>query len=181
MRQTFFQHYVLGGGWSMVLLVPASVVVLATIFRMVTRLWGSAPQHLAAEVRAVVLAQKQRVGSLGLADARTIAMDTATNVYMGLQPLTAIYAIAPLIGALGTAWTLGQVWRGPVSLREKNLQLALEQAFVPLGWGLLIGLAASTGYAILRARLVRLERNLLAPAAIAALYESGERTSGSKI
>lgn len=157
----------------MLLLIPASVVVVATILRMVARLWGDSPRRLAAETRGAVIAYRQRAGSLSIADARTIAMDVAMSVYTGLQPLAAIYAIAPLVGALGTAWSLGRVWRSPSSLRNKNLQAALEQAFVPLGWGLLIGLIAATGYAILRARLVSIERNVLAPAAIDALKEPG--------
>ncbi len=67
-----------------------------------------------------------------------------------------------------------RAWRGPASLQNKNLSAALEQAFVPLGWGLLVGLLAITGYAILRARLFRIEHEILTPAALSALNEKGD-------
>lgn len=175
MPNNLFQHYVMGGGWVMLLLLPASIVAVATIFRVSARLWGRPVQQLANELRAVVLAHKiQSPTALTLTDARVLAADSAMTLYVTLQPLSAIYAVAPMLGALGTAWALGRVWRGPASLQNKNLAAALEQAFVPLGWGLAVGLLAITGYAILRARLVRIEQEILAPAALSALNEKGE-------
>lgn len=171
MSENLFQTYILSGGWAMVLLVPASIVALATIIRAVMRLWGPSVRRLTSDVRSTIIDQKSRT-ALTLTDARVIASDTAASIYGTLQPLSAIYAIAPMIGALGAAWSLRRVWQQPASLPNENMQTALAQAFVPLGWGIVVGLVSILGYAILRARLVTIEHNLLAPAAIAALNES---------
>ena len=179
MSHNLFQHYVLGGGWVMLFLVPASVVALATIFRVAMRLWGNPVHQLAKQVRAIVIAESQKNPQpLSVTDARVIAMDFAMTNYLSLQPLSAIYALAPMLGALGSTWSMSRVWSGPVSLQGKDLQAALEQAFVPLGWGLVIGLISIGGYAILRARLARIEREVFAPAAIAALHEGRGPTRG---
>lgn len=171
MAETLFHKYILGGGWVMVLLVPASIVCLATFFHAASRLWGRNPGKLAEDVRATVLDQRRRI-ALTLTDARVIAADTAATVYSGLQPLSVIYSIAPLLGATGTAWAFIQIWQGqPASLQGRNIGPTLENAFIPLGWGLVVGLIAITCYAILRARLVHVEQKIFAPAAIAALDE----------
>lgn len=176
MPDNLFQYYIIGGGWVMLLLVPASIVAVAAIFRGIARLWGRSVRELTNDVRMMVREQR-RYGAISYTDARMIAADNAMAAYAILQPLSAVYALAPMLGALGCAWQLAQVWNGPESLRDKNLSAALEQAFVPLGWGLVIGLIAILGYAILRGRLVRVEMDVLAPAAIDALNE-GKDESG---
>ncbi len=179
MEESLFEHYVLGGGWAMLVLVPASIVALATILRASLMLWGRSVHRLAAEVRATVTAQKKH-GPVALTDARVIAMDTALHTYLAMQPLVIIYAAAPFVGALGTAMALHKAWRGPVSLQARNLGTALENAFVPLCWGLGVALLAITGYVFLKARLASIERNILAPAAVAALNEPVERIPGER-
>ena len=169
----------MGGGWAMFVLVPASIVALATILRVGILLWGKSVRKLAAEVQTTVVAQK-RHGPMSMTDARIIAMDQALNVYVALQPLALIYTVAPIIGALGTTWALGKVWRGPVSLQARYLASALEHAFMPLGWGLCVALLAITGYALLKARLATVERYILTPAAISALNEPLERKFGER-
>ena len=104
-----------------------------------------------------------------------VAMDSAMQIYSALIPLSIIYALAPVLGALGTLWTLGSVWRSSVSLQARYLASALEHAFMPLGWGLFVSLISIVLYGILKARLAHVERTVLVPAAIAALSELPER------
>jgi hypothetical protein len=75
-ESTFFQNYVLSGGWAMVLLVPASVVALATALQ-------------------AALAHKRRRETPDLAD-----------VSVFVRPLLWVYAAAPIIGALGSVTKL---------------------------------------------------------------------------
>jgi biopolymer transport protein ExbB/TolQ len=163
----------------MLILIPASIVAAASILRCIAMLWGRSVQSRAAELRAAIAGQRAR-GNLSLTDARTIAMDSAMQLYGALQPLAAIYAAAPIIGALGTLWYLGRAWRGPVSLQGRYLALALEHSFIPLGWGLVLALFSITGYSLLKARIGRVERDILVPAAIGALNDTSERKPGER-
>ncbi len=181
MPENLFKYYVLGGGWVMIFLIPASIVALATIFRVAGHLRGSAVKRLSNQLRATVIAHKHSaVSSMDFTDARMLAADASMGVYVSLQPLSVIYAVAPMLGAVGSAWSLMLAWRGAASLQNKNLAAALEHAFIPLGWGVLVGLLSITGYAVLRARLVRIEIDILAPAAMAALGEPREGRNGQK-
>lgn len=163
----------------MLLLAPASVVALATILRGFAQVNRRAGLALSARVRATVLAQYHRSGGrLSITDARTFAAESALGLYSILQPLPAIYAIAPIVGALGSVAALSRAWNSPRSLQSQRLAEALNHAFIPLGWGLLISLIAIAGYAILRARVFWVEQTILSPAALAALDEVQDKTRG---
>jgi len=177
--ENFFEHYVMGGGWAMLILVPASIVSIATALRAAMMLWGRSVARQAAVVEAAVATRRSR-GAVSLADARIIAMDSAMGVYVALMPLSIIYAAAPVVGALGSVWSLAVAWRNSVSLQARYLASALEHAFMPLGWGLVVSLISIVCYGILKARLVHVERAVLVPAALSALTGTTERKPGER-
>lgn len=180
MPANLFEQYITGGGWAMLVLVPASVVALATMMRAWFLMRGGPLQRLSADVQATVSGLRGHMRP-GIADARVIAMDAALRVYHVLQPLVLVYTVAPLVGAAGTAWKLHTAWRATgagAAANSERLSVALQQAFVPLMWGVAVALVSVTGYTMLRARLLRIEREVLTPAAIAALDSTGGAAGG---
>jgi len=163
----------------MLVLVPASIVAIATALRAAMMLWGRSVSRHVAEVQTAIASHRSRT-AISLADARIIAMDSAMRIYVALMPLSIIYALAPVVGALGTVWALASVWRSSVSLQARYLASALEHAFMPLGWGLTVSLISIVLYGILKARLVWVEREILVAAAMGVLSEPVERKPGER-
>lgn len=178
MGRNLFEHYVLGGGWAMFILVPASVVAVATLFRAMMLVSRGAVARLTAEVRATVMAQRSAGRPVSLTDARTVAADGALRLFAAIQPLGFVYSIAPFAGAAGTLWALLGVWQSSAQLSPRYMALALEHAFVPLGWGLVIALFSIASFGLLKSRIISIELEALAPAAIGALDARPERPAG---
>lgn len=167
----------------MIILIPMSVVVLATFLRCVVAMWGVGKRKLVRQIEeAAVHRQRAALGEpvSAAAEAALLANQSAAQLYGLLQPLVFAYMAAPVLGALGTVWTLGRVWRGPIINQPKLLADSIEQAFIPMGFGLLVSLCAVVFYATLKARILKVEHSLLLPAAHNALPTPGGRKSDGR-
>jgi hypothetical protein len=142
-------HYVLDGGWSMLLLVPASVVSVAVALRSAWLTRGSELQRIAAGLPGE-----------GRADA---AYSAALQLYGTLQPLVAMYVLAPLVGLLGGLTTLIPIQvqlLTPGARQIEVLTKAYQAALLPLFWGVAVATFSYAVFALLRARIFRAESEL---------------------
>lgn len=167
--QSYFEHFVVAGGWAMLLLVPASMVALASFFRaLLAYRWvavAGGQQSKAAEVVARLSDLRSRHGNLSAEDIRAEIRTGVNDLYALLQPLIAVFVAAPLVGIVGSitllmAANLDVASGGGVDRLAANY----ERALVPLLWGTAISALSYLGYAVLKARLYHCERNLLTPA-----------------
>lgn len=136
MIDSIFQNAILGGGWAMFLLIPASVVAVATTLRGLALLFGSNAQKNPAALAAMG--------------------------HSLLQPLSMIIMLAPMIGAIAAAWRMAAGYLN-ADVIPTDLSRIILSAFIPLAWGVTVGLIATLGYAILRGRLQRLDLTAPAP------------------
>src|SRR5690606_3858232 len=108
----------------MFVLIPASIVAVATVFRGIAVLFGGDVRENAAEL---------------------ISAERAL-----LQRLVMVYTLAPVVGAIAAAWRV--VALGGLTAEETSP--AVFNAFIPLAWGVTIGFVALMGYALLSGRLI---------------------------
>jgi hypothetical protein len=162
---SLFARYVLAGGWSMLLLIPASIVSLGVFLRCLAMLRTSAATAVAGELRAQAAALLQNSPSSSLESFHTLAFAKSLSLYSTFQPLVAVYMIAPCLGFLGSLY----------AIREAHLRFArtndlarlgdtLSSALVPGMWGVLVALCAAVFFVILRARLFHVETRFFLPA-----------------
>lgn len=165
--ETYFQHYVLNGGWAMLLLIPASVVTLAAILRGFILLYGRGACN---EAVANIQERLSTIAGHGTKptteDVRAEVAGETLELYSAIQPLATMYVLTPLIGLLGS---VTQVMNANVTLKSgtsaEKVGAALEAALVPTMWGLGIAVVAYAGFALLRSRLFRCERTNIMPRA----------------
>ena len=180
MLQSYFEHYVLGGGWAMLILVPASVVVVAVLVRGLLSLREKEFTSPSAfnRANAVVARLRQiieRHKNLTAEDVRAETSREILDVYAGFQPLVLITFVAPLIGLLASVLRLMAAQRTVASTGSiEPLAAATEQALIPMAWGVGVACLAYAAFVLLRSRLYYVERELLVPAAERA---AGELTS----
>jgi len=147
MEKSILARYVLDGGWTMVLLLPAAVAAVATALRA-----GWVLRR--ANVRAIA----DQLYRSDDADSAAIAYAAALRLYGALQPLSALYVLAPLLGMLGSLVVLLS--------NESGLAVAdLRRAILPPVWGVGIAIFSYLCFVLLRARLVAVERDIFLPAA----------------
>lgn len=173
MVQSYFEHYVIAGGWAMVLLVPASVVVLATIIRALFALRGSrfssatAPRDVSTHTAAVaerLRARSRQFGKLAADDISTEIDLEIVELYSIVQPLPAITVLAPIVGMLASVLRIMAAQRQLAGSHSvESMALAVEGSLVPLVWGLSVAGVSYLSYAIFRARLYFCESRLLRP------------------
>lgn len=189
MIANYFDHYVLGGGWAMLILIPASVVALAAIlraallFRTVALMGGrgGADDCPAARLVSRLKALRESAGNLTAGDARIEVQAETLRMYAMLQPLAAMFVLSPLAGLLGSITAIMNAnldaARGG---NAEALAAAIERALIPAMWGVAIAAAAYTGFAFLRARLFYCEDKLLAPLAMQLVAEKNPMKEGAR-
>lgn len=153
MSESILAHYVLDGGWSMLLLLPASVVSVAAALRSAWMMRGTAVLDIARQLPA---------HDDPLRPERAYA--AALQLYGTLQPLVAMYVLSPLIGLLGSLTTLIPVQSHlltPGARQVESLHAAYQHALIPPFWGVAIAAFSYAAFALLRARVFRVETELL--------------------
>lgn len=150
MPDSLLNQYVLAGGWTMALLLPAAIVALATAMRAAWLLRDKEVQKVARDLHPARPIEGNKGGE-------SAAYAAALNLYGLLQPLSAVFVLASLIGMLGsfTAILAQPFPRGAAHLR---------QAMLPSIWGLSISVFSYAAFCLLRARVFRVEREILLPA-----------------
>lgn len=145
-------RYVLDGGWSMLLLLPASVVTMAVALRCFWLLRDSNLQRIASALH--VTENTSRADT---------AYAAALQLYGSLQPLVAMYVLAPLIGLLGSLTALMPIQAQLSSSSPRHPEAfaaAFHHALIPPFWGLSIACVSYAAFAILRAQIFRAETEL---------------------
>lgn len=187
--QTYFEHYVLGGGWAMLLLLPGSMITLAVMLRGWLALRSSsltrAADSPATRIGARLALLSERFGHLTMEDVRAEVDAEVNDLRAIFQPLLAALVIAPLIGVLGSLTAIMSANAAAAAgSGAEALAARVEQALVPSMWGTGIALAAALGLFMLNVRLYRSARQVLEPAAEASardLLRLGERPGASRI
>lgn len=169
--ETYLDKYLLNGGWSMLLLVPFSVVALAVSLRCLLALRTAAVAPLAEQLR-VRFSTPTFGGKATLEDRRAQAYDAALQLYALLQPLWALFVLAPLVGLAGSITNLMGVFERTAA-NPALLIPELQHALVPPMWGVAISAFCYTAAAICRARVFNVESDILQPAAMDALETPG--------
>lgn len=162
----------------MLLLLPASIVALATVLRVLSILSSGSVKKLSEEMENNIKASYEQNKNLTSSDARDFAYDKALSVYGMLQPLTVVYAVAPLIGALGTVFSIvDSNARFGRSGDFMKLSEGIENSIIPCIWGIGIALFAVVSFGLLKSRLFKIEVGVLVPLALQTLAEvsRGER------
>jgi biopolymer transport protein ExbB/TolQ len=134
----------------MLLLVPASVVSVACALRCAWLFRGTNVQSTAQQLHP----------ALSPADRACTAV---LQLYATLQPLTAMYVLAPLIGMLGSLTSLIPLQARLLSPGARDLEAlthTYQQALIPTFWGVAIAAFSYAAFALLRARLFRAEQEL---------------------
>jgi biopolymer transport protein ExbB/TolQ len=162
---------VLRGGWAMLLIIPMSVVALAAILRAAAayrreQIAGEAREKTSVtRVTARLAALREQFSAITAEDVRSEITRELLELYSLLQPLPAIFILAPIVGAAGSITrlmvTMLAIGRGG---SVERLSLAVEAALVPLFWGVVVAGFAYLGWALLKARLFYCERYYLRPA-----------------
>lgn len=176
MTDSYFQHYVLSGGWPMLILLPLSVVTVATILRAILGLatgrispaaGTAAPGDGTAAGRVAERLDRIRTahGTIQASDIRAEIDAETLRLYAQIHPLGAMVLVAPLIALAGS---VTQLLSANLSYQAGGSAQAFvasaEQALVPLFWGASIAAIACVGLYALRARLFHLEETRLRPA-----------------
>ncbi|MCX7718947.1 MAG: hypothetical protein N2111_11195 [Candidatus Sumerlaeaceae bacterium] len=162
-ERSFFEHYVLGGGWSMLLLVPALVVALFAGVRGLLAVRGV--RRYGAEMVASRLTQLfDRHGSLSPQDVRAEVAAVVNDLCTLLLPLQAVFILAPLAAVAGSVWRVMTASVAVAGGRVEPFAAEVEQALVPLVWGVGIAALAYTFYLVNRIAILALERDVLVPA-----------------
>lgn len=136
----------------MLLLVPASVLSVATALR-------SAWVMRSGNIRDV----SRQLPALDDPARADRAYAAALQLYGTLQPLAAMYVLAPLIGLLGCLTTLIPVQAQlltPGARQIESLTLAYQHALIPPFWGVAVATFSYAAFALLRARVFRIEMEL---------------------
>jgi biopolymer transport protein ExbB/TolQ len=174
---TYFNHYVLNGGWAMLLLIPASVVTVAALLRgwLILRQSALSPLDKNRTASAIV-ARLQAIADdhkrITPDDVRAEISNETLNLYAALQPLVAMYVLAPLAGVLGAVTKLMAAYSDIASgLSPEALASLTESALVPVMWGVAIAAVAYAAFATLRARLFYIETRIIRPQVEAAATE----------
>jgi hypothetical protein len=172
MVQSYFEHYVLAGGWAMLLLIPASVLAVAIVVRGVIAMRsgnfaestkGTEPTRT-MEVIARLEALSDTHKTVTAEDVRAESWREVIDLYSLLQPLPTIAFLAPLVGLLASTFRVMAAQRQVASAASiEPLAAAVEGALIPMVWGIGVACIAYAGYAALKARLYYCERNLLVP------------------
>ena len=152
MTDSILTRYVLDGGWSMLLLLPASVVSVAATLRTA---WILRPGNL-----RLLTGQLPAGNDTARADAAYL---TALQLYGTLQPLSAMVILAPLVGLLGSLSALIPVQSQLLSPGVRQLEVlvtAYQRALIPPFWGVTIAAFSYAAFAILRARIFRAETEI---------------------
>lgn len=185
MTESYFQHYVVNGGWAMLLLVPACLVMFAAIVRAMLVLTRQAiiaeGERSSPSALQRVMERMQQIrsvhGIVTAEDVRSEIFVEVTHLYSFLVPLTAVFILAPLAGVLGAITALMNanidLARG---VSPGTLAISAERALVAPAWGVGISLVAYLAYAILRLRLYYCETRLLRPAVEKAIATSLNKT-----
>lgn len=151
----------------MILLLPVSVVALATTLRGFSVLSAKSVSLMENQVCESVEKSFNANRQLTVTDVRDIAYDKALSVYSIIQPLSILYSIAPIIGVLGSVVTLmtGNMKFGKSGDIVK-LSESLENSFIPCIWGIGIALVSLLGFGFLKSRLFKIESQVLVPVAL---------------
>lgn len=154
----------------MLLLLPASVVAVATFIRGILLLrgsqWDGGRDTITAKLRSSLTDRTTAGEKLTQEDARDAADDEALALYSALLPLQIVFVLAPLVGLVGTVWAMISAYLTVARTGATELLAsAMEQALIPTMWGLGIAIFSYAAFAVLRARLYYCEQHYLRPAA----------------
>ena len=186
MIETYLEHYVIGGGWAMLVLLPASMLAVTLIVRgwlLLNRshIAGTAaaegagtgpdttPRGLGADTatgRVIVRLRElhARTGEVSPDDVRAEISSETVALYSQFHLLVALYVLAPLVGLLGSLTAIMSANLDVVAGGgAERLAAAVERALVPTLWGVGVACVAYAGFAVLRARLFLVERRTLLP------------------
>lgn len=136
----------------MLLLVPASVVTVAAALRSAWILRDSNLKRLASELPEADGAARSEA-----------SYSAALQLYGTLQPLTAVYILAPLVGLAGSfsgLIMLSANMSEPGMRQLQQLARSYQAALIPPFWGVTIAAVSYAAFAILRARIFRAETEL---------------------
>lgn len=166
---SFLDTYVLGAGWVMLLLVPASVVSVATLMRCAVAYRASAvmgdDDSAAGRVIARLHSLREAQGDITAQDVREETDQEVLELYALLQPAHVVAVAAPLLGLLAGIVALLPAALAPARGADAaQVSLMAHQALVAMAWGVGVGLVAFLGFAVLRARLWHVENEFLRPA-----------------
>jgi hypothetical protein len=178
-ERTFFEHYVLGGGWAMLLLLPALVVTLFAGVRgllVVRAARQSGASHLAARLEEL----HERHGALSLHDARSEVEAMVNSFCALLLPLQAVFVLAPLAAVAGSVWRVMTAAMAASAGSVEPFAAEVEQALVPLLWGVAIAALAYGLHWMIRIAILSLERDMLIPAADEAVERLSARLGGRR-
>lgn len=90
--------------------------------------------------------------------------DEAEHLYQSLAPISTSYVVAPLLGVLGTTIGIMGTFEQFATAGRRDMSAlvaAIDKSLVTTMWGLIIAVPAYFCYAMLQARVYRLERRIL--------------------
>src|SRR5690606_10955487 len=102
----------------------------------------------------------RHTAGMSRSDATAASYEAALRLYALLQPLSALFVLATLVGLLGSFSALLGM---PAPVHPHHFR----QALLPPVWGLGISIFSYAAFVILRARVYAAERDILLPAATA--------------
>ena len=147
----------------MLLLIPASVAALGIVLR---NLWALRWNVL--EAKAAELAASQQRAST----ASSIPGDSTEREILKLcaylQPLSALFVLAPLAGLLGSLIQLSELFRrieGGLAVSQSQAAAIFRGALLPAIWGALLSAFCYAWYAVFRSRILSAEEELFFKAA----------------
>lgn len=180
--ETYFEHFVLAGGWTMLLLLPGSIAAIALFARGLLMLRRSE----ILESESSIARRIRGVASIGEPEASVeqAKRDEVTDLFARIQPLYVLCVLAPMIGLLGSILAIMSVnFDAAAGASPEFVAAGIERALVPSLWGVGICAFSYAAFAILRARLYWVERRLLSLPNLTATdkFATGNRQSATDL
>jgi biopolymer transport protein ExbB/TolQ len=152
------KHYVLDGGWAMLLLIPASVLAVGIVLRNLWTLRWSALEDKASELET---SQGDRAMPSSMAD--DVVEREVLKLCSYVQPLSALFVLAPLAGLLGSLVQLSALFErieGGLAVSQSQAAVIFRGALLPAIWGALLSAFCYAWYAVFRSRILSAEEEL---------------------
>jgi biopolymer transport protein ExbB/TolQ len=147
----------------MLLLIPASVVAVGIVLRNLWALRWSALQARAAEL---VTAPRNATAFSSISGEGVEPEILKMCAY--LQPLSALFVLAPLAGLLGSLIQLSELFErleGGLALSQSQAATIFRGALLPAIWGTVLSAFCYAWYAVFRSRILSAEEELFYRAA----------------
>ena len=163
---TPIQRFFLAGGWPMAAMAG---LAFAGVFFAARGLLALRRRRVEKRIAPAVAARLEEIlrrhEALTADDVRAEVDAAATALYAVIQPLVAVYVVAPLAGLAATAGYLVIAWNQTATPGATPVAAAAAAALLPSLWGAAVAALAYTAWVFLKLRLYRIERTLLTPAA----------------